>query len=210
MKCAETGFIHEARFEKYLKTSTLFSFCFYYPDGSGGNLTTDNSASSMVDEGFIEKCNLIYKVIGTEGIIMAAPEVPLAARKKLIELGKQYGLFCSASFTTGEISEVLNSEIIAKIDLIAINIDEALAVAGLSSMKENAISIVKHGNSEPEERNRKFMISVTAGKDGSWCWDGTHSELVPGNKGQCSKHSRGRRCIFRRDYIRSRTRASYF
>ena len=62
---------------------------------------------------------------------MAAPEVPFAARKRLIELGKHYGLFCTASFTTGEIAEVLNSDIIDKIDLIAINSDEAAAVAGI-------------------------------------------------------------------------------
>ena len=27
---------------------TLFSFCFIYPDGSGGNLTTDNSACDQL------------------------------------------------------------------------------------------------------------------------------------------------------------------
>ena len=64
---------------------------------------------------------------------MAAPEVPLDARKRLIELGKKYGLFCTASFTFGEIEEALKSDLIDKIDLLAINADEAAAVAGIKT-----------------------------------------------------------------------------
>ena len=84
----ETGFDMHL-IERELQASTLFSFCFYYPDGSGGNLTTDNSASSKVDAGFIDKAMPEIQKLGRKGIIMAAPEVPLAARKRLIELGKR-------------------------------------------------------------------------------------------------------------------------
>ena len=30
-------------------SQTLFSFCFIYPDGSGGNMTTSDSACSKVN-----------------------------------------------------------------------------------------------------------------------------------------------------------------
>ena len=85
------------------------------------------------------------KKLGQKGIIMAAPEVPFAARKRLIELGKDYGLFCTASFTTGEMDEVLNSDIIDKIDLIAINSDEAAAIAGIKSDADGCIHCCEYG-----------------------------------------------------------------
>jgi ribokinase len=164
------------------QASTLFSFCFYYPDGSGGNLTTDNSASSRVDTGYVDKAIPEMQKLGQKGIIMAAPEVPLAARKRLIELGKSYGLFCTASFTTGEIEEVLNSDIIDKIDLIAINADEAAAVAGIEINGRDALAVVKIAVQNLVKRNKKIMVSVTAGKDGSWCWDGANLNLFPAVK----------------------------
>ncbi len=67
-----------------------------------------------VDAAYIEKAIPEIKRLGTRGIIMAAPEVPFAARKRLIELGKQYGLFCTASFTTGEIDELMNSDLVGQ------------------------------------------------------------------------------------------------
>jgi ribokinase len=177
----ETGF-NMNLVQKEPKVSTLFSFCFYYPDGSGGNLTTDDSASSRVDTLYIEKALPEIKRLGPKGIIMAAPEVPLAARERLIELGKHYGLFCTASFTTGEIAEVLNSDIIDKIDLVAINSDEAAAVAGNESSTEDTFTVVNQAVKNLVKRNKNIMVSVTAGKDGSWCWDGADLNLFPAVK----------------------------
>ena len=141
------------RIEEVPKASTLFSFCFYYPDGSGGNLTTDNSASSMVDEEYILNAEPDITSLGTRGIIMAAPEVPLAAREKLIDLGNSHGLFCTASFTSGEISDVMKSDILGKTDLLAINIDEASAAAGLKSGRKDPLSLVKAAIHSLKKRN---------------------------------------------------------
>lgn len=177
----ETGF--DMQFiERDLQASTLFSFCFYYPDGSGGNLTTDNSASSKVDAAFIEKAMPEIQKLGQKGIIMAAPEVPLVARKRLIELGKNHGLFCTASFTSGEIEEVLKSDLIEKIDLIAINSDEAAAVAGNKSDCRDASKVVKMAVQNLIKQNKNIMVSVTAGKDGSWFWDGEDLTIFPAVK----------------------------
>jgi len=177
----ETGF--EMKFiQKDPDVSTLFSFCFYYPDGSGGNLTTDNSASAKVDAGYIDRAAPDIKRLGSRGIIMAAPEVPFGARKKLIETGKQNGLFCTASFTTGETDEFLSSNIIDKIDLLAINSDEAAAVAGMKNDENDTLSVVKEAIRKLMRRNRNIMVSVTAGKDGSWCWNGTALNSFPAVK----------------------------
>jgi ribokinase len=164
------------------QTSTLFSFCYCYPDGSGGNLTTDNSASSMVDAGYIENTIPQMRELGQRGIIMAAPEVPVAARKRIIELGKDYGLFCTASFTTGEMDEVLKSDITGKIDLMAINSDEAAAVAGNKNDAMITHTIVNKAIEKLMLRNSSIMLTVTDGRNGSWCWDGTNLNRFPSMK----------------------------
>jgi len=167
---SETGFVMNM-VEKVPHVSTLFSFCFSYPDGSGGNLTTDNSASSQVDDAYIETAGTEIEKFGTKGIIMAAPEVPLLARQKLLEMGKQHGLFCAASFTTEEINYALDAGIMTNVDLIAINIDEASAVVGSFVDETNMTSIVQSAIQELQLRNKTIMVSITAGKQGSWCWD---------------------------------------
>lgn len=177
----EIGFVMK-RVEREPQVSTLFSFCFYYPDGSGGNLTTDNSASSKVDAAYIEKAVPEIQKLGEKGIIMAAPEVPFAARKRLIELGKQHGLFCTASFTTGEIAEAFNSDLIDKIDLIAINSDEAEAVAGITFDGRDALTVVNLAVQNLTLHNKSIRVSITAGRDGSWCWDGTNLNRFPSVK----------------------------
>jgi ribokinase len=177
----ETGFDVKL-IEEMPNTSTLFSFCFYYPDGSGGNLTTDNSACSKVDKEYIKCVEPDLKKFGQRGIIMAAPEVPLAAREKLIDLGNHYGLFCTASFTTGEMSEAINSEILCKTDFLAINIDEASAVAGIKSAKKDSLSVVRQAIQSLMQRNSNIQVSVTTGKDGSWCWDGNELKWFPAIK----------------------------
>ena len=102
---------------------------------------------------------------------MAAPEVPFIARQKLIEIGKQHHLFCSASFTSEEMQEALNSRVLQNIDLIAMNIDEASAISGNSSSTNTGL-IVQKSVQKLLNYNSKIMVSITAGKLGSWVWDG--------------------------------------
>jgi sugar/nucleoside kinase (ribokinase family) len=175
---SKTGFVMN-RIEKVPYVSTLFSFCFYYPDGSGGNMTTDNSASAQVDAAFIETAGTEIEKFGTKGIILAAPEVPLIARQKLLELGKKHRLFCAASFTTEEIDYALDAGVITNVDLLAINIDEASAVAGSFIDKTNTASIVQSAIQKLQMVNKNIMVSITAGKQGSWCWDGHQLNSFP-------------------------------
>lgn len=177
----ETGFVmkHVGREER---ASTLFSFCFYYPDGSGGNLTTDNSASSRVDEEYVSRAIPDMEMLGSKGIIMAAPEVPISARHRFLELGRRNGLFCTASFTTGEIREVLTGDFADKIDLLSINLDEAAAAAGIPVTEKNGISVVEAAVQKFQQKNKDIMVSVTAGKEGSWCFDGTNLTWFPAVK----------------------------
>ena len=174
----ETGFMMDL-VEKMSGVSTLFSFCFYYPDGSGGNLTTDNSASSRVDPVYIEKAAEKIVGLGSKGIIVAAPEVSLESRKKLLELGKQNGLFCSASFTTEEIRSAVESGLMSKVDYVAINIDEATALADNKIDKTDRRPVVLAAVHKLQKSNKSIMVSVTSGKLGSWCWDGNELNFFP-------------------------------
>ncbi len=169
----ETGFVMDL-VEIMPGVNTLFSFCFYYPDGSGGNLTTDNSASSKVDPSYIEKASGIISGLGSEGIIVAAPEVPVESRIKLLELGKQNGLFCSASFTSEEIRGVVDTGLMNKVDYLALNIDEASALADDNTDKTDNREVVLDAIKKLQKDNRGIIVSVTSGKQGSWCWDGNN------------------------------------
>jgi len=178
---ARTGFIMK-RIEVVKNVSTLFSFCFSYPDGSGGNLTTDNSASAQVDEDFIAEAATDIENLGTRGMIMAAPEVPLKARHKLLELGRRNGLFCSASFTTEEINEAYESGMFASIDLVAINMDEASAISGSSINNKDDLPVVEAAIRKLRMSNEKIIVSVTGGKKGSWCRDSKELSWFPAVK----------------------------
>jgi ribokinase len=158
-----------------VKTSdlpTLYSFCFSYPDGSGGNLTTDNSASSNVNAGLMERVRERVRDLGSKGIIMAAPEVPLEARLKLIEMGKQYGSYCTASFTSGELPEIMGTGILNNLDLLAINLDEAASIVRKPPPEDERISLASEAILILLQDNKDLRISITLGKLGSCCWDG--------------------------------------
>lgn len=160
------------RVEKVTGNSTLFSFCFQYPDGSGGNLTTEYSASSKVDTSFIDKVGIVLKEFGNKGMVVAAPEVPLLARKRLLQLGKEEKLFCSSAFTTGEIKDGLDAGMLSNLDLIALNLDEASAFARIAVEKADLESLVSSAIHELQSYNSNIQVCVTAGNQGSWCWDG--------------------------------------
>ncbi len=151
---------------------TLFSFCFVYPDGSGGNVTTDNSACSKVDASFVVRAKKEFVRHEANGIVLAVPEVPMSARIKLLELGTAYGFFRVASFTSEEMKTVVDEGLLGNIDLLAVNIDEIAAVSGISAKNKTPLSIIESAVQKLKELNPEILVSATAGKDGSWCWDG--------------------------------------
>lgn len=144
--------------------STLFSFCILYPDGSGGNLTTDDSASSRLGPADIAEAADLMRGLGRHGVALAAPEVPLAARAALLDLATTHGLFRAASFTRTEMEEVRRLGLLEMVDLLAVNAEEARAAAGGSPAIADAISALS-------TEHPRLLISVTAGREGSWTWD---------------------------------------
>jgi len=160
---------------------TLYSFCFVYPDGSGGNLTVDDSACSEVDPAFVRLAAPDIAAFSNFGVTLAVPEVPLAARSELIELGTQHRCLRTASFTSEEIKLAQDSGILAKLDLLAINIDEAAALTGVSAQKPVA-SLVDAAIGSLQQCNASMQILITAGAQGSWASDGEKLVHAPIHK----------------------------
>jgi sugar/nucleoside kinase (ribokinase family) len=151
---------------------TLFSFCFVYPDGSGGNLTTDDSACSRVDAAFVAEAEYEFARFDGCGIALAVPEVPMAARGKILALGSQYRFLRVASFAVEEVVWAMNTDMLREVDLLALNLDEA-AAAGETSRDAPASAIVESAVTRLGEINPGMLISITGGQNGSWSWDGT-------------------------------------
>ncbi|MBN2325110.1 MAG: carbohydrate kinase family protein [Spirochaetes bacterium] len=152
-----TGYVRTLR-----EAGTLFSFCLLYPDGSGANLTTDDSASAALAPDDVRKVERELEKAGSAGIALALPEVPLESRKKLLELATAYGLFRVASFTTQEIDEAIERHMFELTDHLALNIDEAARIAGRSyRTPEKMASLLM-------EKYPHLGFSITAGEKGSW------------------------------------------
>jgi len=172
----------DMRFVGYAKgEKTLFGFCFLYPDGTGGNLTTEESACTKVDPLFVESSEEIFSKYGNQLIALSAAEVPIAARRKLLQLTRKYKGFNVASFTSGEMAEAEETGMLQIVDLLAMNIHEAAALTRMD-VSQDTLLIVNHAIAKMQSFNASIMLSITAGKQGSWAWDGsrlTHVGIFP-------------------------------
>jgi ribokinase len=164
---------------RYVKRSpgdqTLFSICLVYPDGTGGNLTTDDSACAKVDGSFVAEAEGEFVRFSGRGIALAVPEVPIEARMKLLELATEHRFFRIASFISAEIKGVNSSTILQSVDLLATNLDEAVAATGISAIDREPQAIVEAVVKALRLMNPRMQICITAGSRGSWSWDGNPS-----------------------------------
>ena len=170
----------------YVKTDsanhTLFSFCFLYPDRSGGNMTTDDSACSTVDGKYVAKAAKDFKRYARRGVALAAPEVPLPARIHLLELATRNHFFRVASFTSQEMVDIMNSGILEKVDLLCINLDEAASALKEKAGEGDPRTLVANAVKSFTSINPRILISVTHGKEGSYVWDNSEISYMPALK----------------------------
>jgi ribokinase len=151
---------------------TLLSVCFQYPDGSGGNVTTVDSAAALVGE---REVDLVERWLSPTAIALAAPEVPLAVRRHLLRRATERGALRVASLTTAEVEEARDTGFLALVDLLALNEDEAAALAGAP---------FPDGDPSPFLRRVRDAVPrartvVTAGARGAFAFDGTAWAHVP-------------------------------
>jgi len=158
---------------------TLHSICLVYPDGSGGNLTTDDSACTKVDSSFVAHAETEFSRYTGRGVALSAPEVPLEARAKLLEMGTDHGFFRVAAFVSAEMQPAIEAGMLQQTDLLAANIDEAAAAAGMPLGARDPASVVEAAIARLRDLKDDMLISITAGKEGSWSWDGETLAHVP-------------------------------
>ncbi len=158
---------------------TLFSTCFIYPDGSGGNLTTGDSANAKVGPAEVKKAERVFERFAGSGIALAAPEVSLETRRELLISATVHGFFRAASLTTEEMRDPSAGDILSRTDLLAINLDEAAALVGIRMDEAVPSEIVEKAVKQALHHQPSIWVTVTAGKDGSWGWDGERISRFP-------------------------------
>jgi ribokinase len=160
---------------------TLYSFCYLYPDGSGGNLTIDNSACNLVGAEEVSRAETDFNAFQSHGIALAAPEVSLAARQKLLQMATQYSFWRVAAFTSAEIEPAIEMGLLAETDLLVMNRDEAAAVARIRSTASDGDlqPIVEAALARLIAINPAQQLTITGGRWGSWSWDGKNVQHLP-------------------------------
>ncbi len=158
---------------------TLFSFCFLYPDRSGGNLTTDDSACSALGPEDVAAAEPLFRSSSGMGVALAVPEVPLVARAALLKLGATHRFLRVASFTTGEMQEVLSSGILRDVDLLCINLEEAASALGRGIEAADSDRLAADAAAAFAAINPGIQVAITHGKKGSYIWDGTGMASLP-------------------------------
>ena len=146
---------------------TMQSVCLQYPDHCVCNVTTSNSACQHVDAEYIHQCiGRLAPRWDSNVLIVAAPEVPLAARTALLRIGKQHSAFCVASALCEEAEEFVLCGGLDICDLLVINLEEAEVM-----FKGSAADIDLFADSVQAQIPQTLTVIVTLGKDGSLVLD---------------------------------------
>ncbi len=159
---------------------TLFSVCFQYPDGSGGNLTESRSASSKVRPASIKAAQKEFKGRG-KCMTLAVPEVPLDARFQLLSMGRRRGAFNVASFVAEEMKEVRARDALKNVDLISLNLEEAAAFAERRASTEPQ-RLLRACVQKSQSKQPGLCWAITNGGRGSLAWNGRALEYLPAIK----------------------------
>lgn len=147
---------------------TLFSVCFQYPDGAGGNITTNNSAAAALSESDIDEVAGMLKVDGKRTIALAAPEVPLEARCHFLRLATNAGAFRAASFVAAEVVPARQAGMFDMLDLVSLNEEEAAELVGSSYSADRPEVLIESCQEFIRNSCPNLRMVVSVGKDGAY------------------------------------------
>ena len=162
--------------------STLFSVCYQYPDHSGGNITTNESASRLVSPEDILIFFKNFKLNGNKEIVLAVPEVPIETRIKLLEYGKLRGSLNIASVLSLEVDEFKKLNGFSTTDILAVNVDEARSIAQINDDAAAIETIIEACIKNLTKINSSIMLLITAGAAGVYCYSKNLLEFTPALK----------------------------
>lgn len=150
---------------------TLFAVCYQFPDGAGGNLTPVNAASSMLEESDLDEAEPWLRQYGFRAIALAAPEVPLALRDSLLRRGTATGAFRVASFVPGEMAEAKQRGLFQRVDLLAVNEDEAAALTGSPYSAADPKTLLRACAAFVREVNPAMLVLLSVGPGGVYGYE---------------------------------------
>ena len=158
---------------------TLMSVCFQYPDGSGGNVTTSESAASLLTPGDVDRAAPLLAEAEGRCIALAAPEVPLAARNRLLELAGRHGGLRVAAVTSAEAGQARRLGLFGQVDLLSVNQDEAAAILGRPAGPGPIETMLDDLAAELVSAQPGMRIILSAGAGGAFGYAGGLWDFCP-------------------------------
>jgi sugar/nucleoside kinase (ribokinase family) len=147
---------------------TLFSVCFQYPDGSGGNITTSNSAAVDLSAQDIDAIEDLASPMGPQTIALLVPEVPLELREHFLKVARRKNAFCAASFVSGEIDPAKRSRMFDQLDLVAFNEEEAANFVGEPFSLNTPLSFIEKCVGHVAKAYPHLRLIVSVGNGGAY------------------------------------------
>jgi sugar/nucleoside kinase (ribokinase family) len=154
--------------ETITERPTLFSVCFQYPDGTGGNITTNNSAANELCASDLEGVKDVLASTGSRTVALSLPEVSLDLRRHFLQLATREGAFRAASFVSAEIAAAKELRLFEQVDLLSLNESEAGEVIGDASLPESSENFMKQCVQFLDAKYPHLQIVVSAGKAGAY------------------------------------------
>ena len=147
---------------------TLFSVCFQYPDGTGGNITTNNSAAAELCERDLARIENVLTSSGPRTIALSLPEVSLEVRRQFLKLATRAGAFRAASFVSAEIGAAKQSGMFEQLDLVSLNEGEAAELIGADFSTENPEGYMAKCVQFLRTTYPHLEMVISVGKDGAY------------------------------------------
>lgn len=159
---------------------TMISICLQYPDKETCNFTASNSAAGEVTPQLV--LDAMEDIgIGPDTIVAAIPEVRLDTRVEMLRYAHAKGAFCALTVPAGEAAEFAETGIYADCDLIAVNEEEARAIAKSDAAGEGLVRAVYE---ILVRQNEHIMLVATMGKEGAYTVQDQRIEFIPAYRAQ--------------------------
>jgi len=150
------------------KLPTLFSVCFQYPDGAGGNITTSNGAAATLSNEHLDDIADLLRSDGTHTIALAVPEVSLEARGHFLRLATEARCFRAASFVPAEIAPAKKAGLFDLLDLVALNEEEAARLVDCTFAPEEPETLIEKCHAFLEACHPLLKMAVSLGAAGAY------------------------------------------
>lgn len=157
----DTGFV-----QAVAGSPTLFSVCFQYPDGTGGNITTNNSAAEQLCARDLKAIEDLFSTRRTIALVL--PEVSLEVRREFLEIATRAEAFRAASFVSSEIAAAKDQGFFERLDLLSVNESEAGELVGKTFAPDEALSFVAECAQFLAAKHPSLQMVVSAGKAGAY------------------------------------------